>query len=229
MKYVEIFEGERAAKYDISIKMWCPDYDLIHELIPCLLFQHMNKTEEKSLLIAGCGTGAEMATILKTSPSWNITGIDPSIEMTKIAADKLNAIHSPAEYKIITGTIADLPLVKYDAATLILVLHFLTDEGKKLRLLTDISGRLTPGAPLILVDIFGQRDLFLYNLSLLKVYLVNKGINENLLEQGINHIKNDLFPVSEERLIELLNLAGFGNTKRFHQSLIFGGWITEKI
>ena len=229
MKEVEIFEGERAIKYDRSIKIWCPDYDFIQEIIPCLLFQQLDRTQEKNLLVAGCGTGSEMAMILKASPLWHITGIDPSFEMTEIAANKLKAIYPASNYQIITETVANSPLTKYSASTLVLVLHFLTDDGKKLQLLKDISARMEPGAPLVLVDIFGQKDAFLHNLSLLRSFLLEKGIDENVVKQGINHIQNDIHYVPEERLLELLKLSGFRNTKRFLQNLIFGGWITEKI
>lgn len=229
MKKVEIFEGERASNYDISIKTWCPEYDFIQALIPALLFQYLDKKQEKNVLIAGCGTGAEMEVILKASPLWSITGFDPSIEMTTIAINKLRAYDLTAKYKIINKTIANSPLTKYSASTLVLVLHFLPDDGEKLQLLKDISARMEPSAPLIIVDIFGQKEAFLYNLSLLRSYLIEKGIEVSIVEQGINHIQNDLYYIPEERLFELLGLAGFRRTQRFHQSLIFGGWITEKI
>ncbi|HXI00366.1 MAG TPA: class I SAM-dependent methyltransferase [Sphingobacteriaceae bacterium] len=228
MKEVEIFEGERAATYDKAIRIWCPDYDFIQELIPAILFQQLDRFNDKTILIAGCGTGIEIEALLKAGPSWKITGVDPSVEMTNIAIDKLKKLHSTTKYQIVTGAVADLPLTKNDAATLILVLQFLSDDGAKLNLLQQIADRMHPGAPLVLVDIFGQNDSFSYNLSLLESFLITKGVNIEEVQGGINHIRQNICYIPEERLFELLKLAGFVNTQRFMQSMIFGGWVTEK-
>ncbi len=80
-----------------------------------------------------------------------ITGIDPSPEMVKQANEKFQAYNNVT---LIEGLISDLDIgKKYSAATLLLVLHFLEDDGKKVNLLKDISDRLVPGATFVMLGI----------------------------------------------------------------------------
>jgi tRNA (cmo5U34)-methyltransferase len=58
---------------------------------------------------------------------------------------------------------------QYGAATLLLVLHFLEDNGEKLVLLQDISKRMMSQAPLLLLDITGNKEQIQQNLQLLRL------------------------------------------------------------
>ncbi|NIJ52827.1 class I SAM-dependent methyltransferase [Dyadobacter arcticus] len=229
MKTVEIFEGPRAQTYDQSIRIWCPEYDSIQGLLPSLLGYHLGTSETKNVLVVGSGTGAEMVNLLQFTQAWKITGVDPSPEMVAQASEKLKSFPEN-QCKLITGTVDDLPLEEnWDAALSILVFHFLPDDGSKLHLLKSIAQRLKKGALLVFVDIFGAGESFIYNLSLLKALLLSKGFESQLVEGGIEHIKKSLFPISQERLAELIKEAGFGKLHIFMQSLIFGGWIATKL
>ncbi len=53
---------------------------------------------------------------------------------------------------LIEGTVLDAPLGPFDAATCILVLHVIPDDGTKARTLENVHRRLKPGAPFVLVD-----------------------------------------------------------------------------
>lgn len=61
--------------------------------------------------------------------------------------------------RLFHGTIDDLPLSdsKFDAASCILVLHFIDDEQEKLKLLRTIKGNLKSGTPFVLVSAYGDR------------------------------------------------------------------------
>jgi tRNA (cmo5U34)-methyltransferase len=230
MKTVEIFEGPRAQTYDQSIRIWCPEYDSIQVLLPSLVGYHLGINDEKNVLIVGSGTGAEIVNLLQFSHSWKITGVDPSPEMALQAEAKLKSAYPDKQYELLTGLVTDLPLEeKWDASLSILVFHFLPDDGSKLHLLKSIAQRLKKGAPLVFVDIFGTGESFNYNLALLHALLLSKGFDPQMVEGGIGHIKQSLFPISQERLTGLLGEAGFGIPHIFTQSLIFGGWIATKL
>ncbi|MVM33957.1 hypothetical protein GO755_28235 [Spirosoma sp. HMF4905] len=85
--------------------------------------------------------------------------------MIKQAREKLR------DYKNVTlieGLLTDLdPARKYGAATLLLVLHFLDDQGAKLNLLKAISQRLAPGAPFVMLDITSDKVHIKQNLGIL--------------------------------------------------------------
>lgn len=221
MKHVEIFENERATGYNTFVETWIPNYNYFLDHLPKIL----RDTKGKNLLAVGCGTGNEIERFVPESKQWKITGVDPSPEMIKQANEKFKINDQITLYE---GLVSDLGLEKkYDAATLLLVLHFLDDDGNKLNLLKDISDRLVSGATFVMLDITGDKSQIKQNLKILK-HLLPDGLEEVEIDNRINRIENDLFPVSEQRLSELFEAAGFEPPLRFFQSAIYMGWLTTK-
>jgi len=221
MSKLEIFENERATGYNQFVETWIPNYHFFLDRLPKLV----SETNQKNLLVVGCGTGNEIERFVQASEQWKITGIDPSPEMIKQASEKL---HTYDNVTLIEGLVADLDIEKkYSVATLLLVLHFLDDNGNKLNLLKDIAERLVSGATFVLLDITGDENQIEQNLKVLKLFLPD-GLDEEQISNRLNRIKNELFPVSEERLSELCTEAGFEPPLRFFQSTIYMGWLTKK-
>ena len=221
MSKLEIFENERATGYNQFVETWIPNYNFFLDRLPKLV----SETTQKNLLVVGCGTGNEIERFVQASEQWKITGIDPSPEMIKQASEKL---HTYDNVTLIEGLVADLDIEKkYSVATLLLVLHFLDDNGNKLNLLKDIAERLVSGATFVLLDITGDENQINQNLKVLKLFLPD-GLDEEQINNRLNRIKNELFPVSEERLSELCTEAGFEPPLRFFQSTIYMGWLTKK-
>jgi tRNA (cmo5U34)-methyltransferase len=221
MDKVEIFENERASGYNRFVETWIPNYNYFLDRLPNLLSEANNK----DLLVVGCGTGNEIERFTQTSEHWEITGIDPSPGMLKQAHEKLQNCKN---VKLIEGLITDLDVEKkYGAATLLLVLHFLGDNGQKLSLLKGIAERLVPGAPFIMLDITGDENQIKQNLKILRLLLPN-GLDEEQINNRLNRIEKDLHHVSEKRLSELCTEAGFEPPLRFFQSAIYMGWLTKK-
>lgn len=225
MEYIEIFEDERAFKYDRFTQTWIVNYPFVIDTVPKII--EMENPNAKEILIVGCGTGNEMLGLANAkNKAWNITGIDPSPDMIKIANEKLK-YHS--KVKIIKGKVSQLPInKKYDAATLLLVLHFMKDDGTKQALLQSISDRLQKGATFILLDIFGNQTEFYDNLKLLGK-LLPKQVESISISDKIASITERVHPISEDRLSEILNKTGFSKPIRFFQSAIYGGWVVKKI
>lgn len=222
MKSIEIFEGERAAHYDEAITRWIPAYDLFHAFIAHHLQETFRPNEPLSILVAGCGTGREIPEV-SLSPHWSITGFDPSVEMIRQAEAQYG---NQPHVRLIHGTIEAVEEDNFDVATLALVLHFLSDDGPKLQLLTELCQRLKPTGQLLLVDIYHCED-FEAELSRLQESLQGE-VDLEGLEAGINHIRNDIFHIPEDRLEQLVTEAGFASLKRVMTSYFFGGWIILK-
>jgi tRNA (cmo5U34)-methyltransferase len=221
MNKVELFENERASGYDQFVETWIPNYHYFLDLLPKLL----QEIENKDLLVVGCGTGNEIERFVETTESWKITGVDPSPEMICQALEKFE---EDEHVNLVEGLVSDLDEEKqYGAATLLLVLHFLEDNGDKLVLLQNISKRMLPQAPLLLLDITGNKQQIQQNLRLLRL-LLPKGIDDTQVAQRLQRIEHELLHVSEERLAELCEEAGFEPPVRFFQSSIYMGWITRK-
>jgi len=221
MSNVEIFENERATGYNQYVETWIPNYHYFMDHLPGLL----RETPHKDLLVVGCGTGNEIERFTQAPEYWEITGIDPSPDMIKQASEKFQDVK---HVSLIEGLTADLdPGKRYGAATLLLVLHFLEDDGTKLSLLKSIAERLISGAPFVLLDITGDRDQIKKNLNVLRL-LLPSGLDEVQIKKRLNRIENELHAVSEIRLSELFVEAGFEPPLRFFQSAVYMGWLTKK-
>lgn len=219
MGKVELFEKERAAGYNQFVETWIPNYHYFLENLPNLL----RKTQNKNLLVVGCGTGNEIERFVRASEEWRITGIDPSPEMISQAAQRF----SGTSVNLVGGLVDDLDAhIRYGAATLLLVLHFMEDDGTKLGLLRSIADRLEPGAPLVLLDITGTSAQLRENLEVLSL-LLPRDLAEEDIQRRLHRIENELHAVSEERLRELFVEAGFETPVRFFQTSIYAGWIAR--
>lgn len=222
MSKVELFENERALGYNHFVETWIPNYGYFMNCLPKIL----HETNHKDLLVVGCGTGNEIERFVQTSESWKITGVDPSPEMIKQANEKFQGNDN---VKLIEGLVTDLDKErKFSVATLLLVLHFMEDNGHKLSLLKSISERLVAGAPFVLLDITGDKNEIKQNLDILRL-LLPQNVDQEQIRNRLDRIGNDLFAVSEERLSDLLQQAGFEPPLRFFQSNIYMGWLTRKI
>lgn len=221
MSDIATFENERATNYDSFVQTWIPNYQFFIELIPRLFKEVINE----NLLVVGCGTGNEIAAFKHSNPNWSITGVDPSPQMLSQARDKLKAYPG---ITLLDGVVSDLPDQRmYGAATLLLVLHFIKDDGSKLNLLLEIAKRLKAGSPLVILDITGDKQQIKNNLELLR-YTIPEGLDTEQIELRMKRIQEDLEHVSEQRVIELLEQAGFEKPIRFFQSTIYLGWITTR-
>lgn len=220
MNKVEIFENERAAGYNQFVETWIPNYHYFLDRLPKLLSEASNK----DLLVVGCVTGNEIERFIHASEPWEITGIDPSPEMIKQAREKFRSCKN---VKLIEGLLTDLDIEKkYGAATLLLVLHSLDDDGNKLNLLKGIAERLVSGAPFVMLDITGDDNQIKQNLKILRLLLPDSLGEE--IDNRLNRIEKELYHISEKRLSELCTEAGFEPPLRFFQSAVYMGWLTKK-
>ncbi|WP_341295153.1 class I SAM-dependent methyltransferase [Catalinimonas locisalis] len=227
--HIEFFEGDRATQYDDKIPTWVPNYRFIQQSIPAILKTYLPVGEERRLLIAGCGTGQEVAEIKQQVNSWKITGIDPSPQMIRLAQMKLAYWDNDPLLLLKTGVVSDLPAdQKFDAATLILVLHFIPDDDEgKIKLLRNIAERLHKDAPLIISDIYAPDD-FQLQLKYFRQYMMDKGLDSQMVDQGLQHVQVDTHRLTIHRLSELLQEAGFHAPRLFSKAFYYGGWIVEK-
>lgn len=221
-KDLAIFEGDRAKNYDGFVQQWIPNYDYFMSIFPKLLAN----ANTKSLLAVGCGTGNELIALKEFDREWSIMGIDPSPEMIHRAQQKL-ASYKGIEFSI--GQIGELgPQLRYGAASLLLVLHFIKYPNEKLALIQEIRKRLHPGAPFIIMGIFGTKEQLRGNLKVLES-LLPQDLSEKEIEHRLERITNTLYRTTEEELEKLLVRAGFESPIRFFQTSIYSGWMTKKL
>lgn len=224
------FDDQKAEAYDRVIRQVVPGYETLHEMIKVVLNHYVLGTNAH-LLSVGCGTGVELLTLGENFPAWNFTGVEPSGAMAKVAQANVEIKQMSDRAKVVEGYVDDLPGdVRFDAATLILVMHFVPDDGSKEALLRSIAQRLQPGAPLILADLHADVEgvRFKRFLDIWRDWQLHKGMPEHIVDRGFEHVVRDIQFVSEDRILELLHGAGFKTVEPFYGAFLFGGWIAWK-
>lgn len=217
-------------QYDASIRQFTAAYEPLFAMAYACLRSMVD--DDADLLIAGAGTGMEVCTFGQCSPEWSMAGVDPSGEMLAIAKKKIDRKGLSNPVRLFNGYVHDLPEDQlYDGATCILVMHFLPDDGSKLRLLESIGRRLKRGSPFVLVDGFGVRGSEQFDRTVLawKTFVKARGVDPQAVEDGFTgQILKRLHFVPEERIEALLGEAGFEKPSRFYTGFLYGGWMAVK-
>ncbi|MEO1378707.1 MAG: class I SAM-dependent methyltransferase, partial [Cyanobacteria bacterium J06635_10] len=81
-----------------------------------------------------------------------------------------------------------------------------------------------------LVDVFGEKgtDDFQQLISLMKEFWRETGISEAKKAEILETMDKAVYPISETRVLELLEQVGFRKVMRFYTGLWVGGWMAMK-
>jgi tRNA (cmo5U34)-methyltransferase len=222
------FDEGLAAKYDRQIRMFCPSYDALHEIIP-VWFREL--PERANFLSAGAGTGAEILTLGGLFPSWRFTAVDASRDMLKACHDRISQAGMANRVTFFNGQLQEYESpAPYDAASSVFVSHFIKDRDEKLAYFHAVSSNLKPGGVFVLADLFGDKGSpsFRQLFDAWMVSYASHGVSGQELVKDRTHIDSDVSFIPESELFDLLNEAGFDAPIRFYQTLLFGGWTATK-
>lgn len=217
-------------EYDKFIRLFCGAYEEMFKLTHCYLRAILPR--QAKILLAGAGTGMEILEFAPGNPGWSFCGVDPSGDMLALARKKILEKNLAGEIELKKGYVDALKEEEvFDAATCILVMHFLKDDGSKQKLLESISKRIKPGAPFVLIDGFGEPGSM--DFEEIKVawknYPVISGVPSETVEKIFNEVimKTVQF-VPESRIMELMETAGFARVSKYFSGFLYGGWIGYK-
>jgi tRNA (cmo5U34)-methyltransferase len=223
------FDAQRASVYDSKIRKVVPGYEMLHDLSLSLLHHHF--PSQAHILVAGAGTGQEVIACGQVNPAWRITGVDPTEKMLSIAKIHIEYANLAERVDLHLGEVKDLPIeVHFDAATSILVMQFIPDNGGKKAYLKEIASRLKPGGKFIVIDLVGDKAAkeFEVFLSSWKARQLRLGEDAEEVHKEFEHILRDIGFITEDRMRDLLQEAGFKDICKFFQAYLFCGWIAEK-
>lgn len=178
------------------------------------------------VLVVGAGGGLDTRALAQVEPGWRFVGVDPSPKMLELA----RVVVGPdigSRLELIEGVVTDAPDGPFDAATLILVLGMIPDDGSKLALLREIRRRLRPGAPFVVVDRCDDRDGpdFRRNIDRYAAYARASGVPAETVAGAYTSQKANPGLVPAERNEALLNEAGFVGLEPFYRGMQWRGWI----
>lgn len=228
MKSQMNFDMEMANEYDRGVRRTLPTYDAIFRLVQTYLRKHV--VDNAEILVVGAGGGNELAILAPQNPSWAFTAVDPSEPMLELAKQKAKQFQLKNELRFIEGTIEDVDVTnEFDAATFMLVLHFIERDEEKLAQLKSIRKRLKKGASFVIATMFGDTESaeFDEQVALWKAYWLDA---TKLSEEEVNEMENTVRGLSflpEGKIVEMLKEAGFGNIAKFFTTNMFGGWICK--
>ena len=220
---------EDAVKYDGMMAKVFPGYEQLPLVILSYLRTRLGRTAH--LLDVGCGTGTTLAAFATHQPEWSFVGVDPAEMMLEIANNKISSIGAEEHVKLHHGTIDTLPdEPKFDAATCILVEHLQPDNGAKLHLLEGIQHRIVSGGWFVLFGLHGNlsTENAQSTLAAWLEFAALQGVSE-AMRDNVRHratVVDSL--ISEVRIQELLQEAGFINIEKTYQFHLLGMWFAQK-
>lgn len=222
------FNGEWSNEYDNTAHKIIPAYHPIYELTQHLLREGLSK--EARILVAGVGTGKEIVDWSYNNPRWHFTGFDPAEPMVTIAKKKVKAASLENSVSFVRGVISDVMEKDFDGATSILVMHFMPDDGAKLRFLKGIADKLKSGALFVLVDLEGQVDSDEF--KTLSAAWKNQQLfvrdETDRVEKEFSIREEEVHFIPQKRIESLLQEAGFLRIHKFFKAYLFGGYIATK-
>ena len=209
--------------YAKGVRAYSSGYDLMHRLVIQLLSEKL--PYEGHVVVLGAGGGQELKSMCKARPTWKFTAIDPANAMLDQAKATLGGDAERVEW--IYGKIEDAPKGPYDAATCLLTLHAIPDDGSKLSAVKNLRKRLKSESPLLVVDsIVGatpeqkEKDANRYI-----QYAVDSGIPREEAEETRKLMESNAHAVSLLREEELFREGGFHHVQLFFAALSWTGWI----
>jgi tRNA (cmo5U34)-methyltransferase len=220
------YDATHAAAYDAKIRKLIPGYALLHALSLELLDEAL--PERATVLVAGSGTGTELAALHARCPAWQLTGVEPSADMMAQAAMRLEEACAHGRVTLVNAALSAevLPEAVFDAATALLVVHFLPDDGQKAEFLAALARALRPGGMVLIADLCGRHGDAAFD-RLFRVWRHQQtklGRPQASIERDFQLLRTQVYPVTPHRLAALLVAAGFSRPQPYFQALGIIGW-----
>jgi|CXWL01.1.fsa_nt_gi tRNA (cmo5U34)-methyltransferase len=183
--------------------------------------------ESGEILVLGAGGGLETEAFAARAPAWRFCAIDPDAAMIEAARDRVRACGAMDRVTWVEGFVFDAPPDQCDAAVCLLTLHFVADNGEKLRTLEAVRARLRPHAPFILVDLCMDKNGSDHQLRLARYqrFANESGAPAEQAEATTERVRDVINTVSADRNELLLKQAGFKDIDLFYVGLSWRGWV----
>jgi tRNA (cmo5U34)-methyltransferase len=184
-----------------------------------------------NILCVGAGTGTELLYLAKEFPSWQFTALDPAEAMLNLCRQK--AVEAGIDHRctFYCGYIDSLPVTKpFDAATSILVSHFLTDKTERIHFFSEIAARLRSGGILVNADLSSDTSTPSYTTLMAQWLQLLKWADwpANDVDKMPEVYKQHVAMLPPNEVESLLEQAGFNAPVLFSQSLFIHSWFSHK-
>lgn len=221
-----------APGYDRIVQQLIPGYASLARLgVALLAASPLAQPPGASVLVVGCGTGAELLEARAQRPDWRLTALDPAAEMLAVARSRL------ADPEAVVWCCTTLERhgahACFDGALAVLVLQALPDDGGKLAFLTALAAALRPGAQVLLVDLMRpersplEEQLARARLGFQRASGLDAAVGGDA-GRSVEALTRGVHPIGISRLTALLEAAGFGDPAPVFQALDYQGFLLQR-
>ncbi len=225
MKYQEsnnIFSKDTASSYDNQRDKLTPIKDALHLCIH-MLFSKLPSNAR--ILCIGAGTGSELIYLAQAFPKWHFTVVEPASAMLDVCCQRTKDLNFFSRCTFHEGYLDSLPDADaFDAATSILVSHFIVDPGERSKYFSEIASRLIPGAYLVNADLASDMSTSEYK-SLLEVWVNMHDHADMPVRVESFGSKVAMVPIGEVESI--IKSSGFNLPVLFFQTLLIHAWFSK--
>jgi len=227
---------QSSSGYDLVVQQLIPGYASLARLAVALLATSpLAEGQGAKVLVAGCGTGADLVEARAQRPDWQLTALDPSEEMLEAARRRLEpggpaaaAGPGPAiDWRC--STVEQLQVEgRFDGALSVLVLQSLADDGSKLNFLSGLARQLRPGGQLVLVDLMAADRSPLQPQVEAAWLAFQRASGVTAPADALAALSQGLHPIGLARLTALVNAAGFSDPAPVFKALDFEGFLLQR-
>lgn len=218
------------ASYDLIAQQLIPGYASLARLAVSLLAASpLASGAGASVLVAGCGTGAELLEAHAQRPDWRLMAVDPSEAMLEASRARIEDAGGSGAIHWRQSTVEELALEeRFDGALSVLVLQSLADDGSKLAFLSSLARSLKPGAQLVLVDLMQPERSPLQGQVDQAWQLFQRASGLEGASEALAALSPGLHPIGLSRLSALVEAAGFSDPAPVFQALDFQGFLLQR-
>jgi tRNA (cmo5U34)-methyltransferase len=185
------------------------------------------------VLCVGAGTGEEVVYLARRHPRWRFALVEPSHDMLEIGRQKMKELGLAERCVFHEGYLSTLPETEqFDAATCLLVAHFVLDRTDRIALYRQIADRLKPGGVLINADLSADKssESYRHTLTLWQGMWRHGGYAGNeqpAMERMMEEFERKVALVPPAEVGAMLAEAGFRETAApVFQALLIHAWVS---
>ena len=213
-----------AEAYDRSLGPLLAIKDTLHLLIR---WQFSGLSETARILVAGAGTGAEARFLAPISPQWRFTLVDPSEAMLDVARRHAVAEGFADRCEFHVGLVSSLAAHSFDAATSVLVSHFLPDAAVREAYFAAIAVRLKPGGLLFNADLCADLDSPSFG-AVMDLWLALAGLPDERKGSFRAAFGKAIAAHGPTEVEKMIARAGFSHPTPCFQAALIRGWMASR-
>jgi len=222
-----VFGPQRAESYDQQVQKLAPLRDGML-LIMRAAFE--NLPVHARVLCVGVGTGTELIRLAGWFPNWTFVAVEPAPAMLDVCREKARKAGIESRCDFHEGYLESLPQQDgFDAATCLLVSHFIMDSADRTAFFGKIGERLMPGGFLASSDLSADMSSVTYRrqLEMWLSAMGHSGMSPEQVDEYRSAQGRDVALLPPDEVAALIEAAGFEPPVLVCQFLLIHGWISK--